>query len=558
MTFLETTNLIIATAIGMAVAVWIPIGMKLIRLEHRDVPGKSLTSLAERLVLPAAAIAIVSLLLPPGKLAGLFALPWVAWAFYLALLSGVRFLHHGFAKAEEVIVEAGSVIIAGASVWFLASRSEYRLLDFAEPWLGLTANHFNYIGLFFWTVGVTGRLMNPGAKRLRFLYRVSCLGMVIAFPLVAQGINHHPLMERIGVGMLVSAMGVFLVVLSSLAFDANLSHRIRYLCGAASLAMIVSMSLTLLYRFEFVPITIRQMIASHGALNAFLFVPLMVIAMRLADPRPRVCQLGIPFSGLFGDRKVGYDFFLRSGAEATDLPAPRGLIDSMDDFSRNDFDTRQLSESIKLFYERTCDHSLSVEAHWSPFFRLLWLGLGAPFFRAIGQMSLPSNDLAIDSRLVALKSPHDKRLKLRGWVRTVSDTNRAIYVAAYAQHSHQGHTYMNIAFPLPLTNMTSILRMDAVKTSTTKSSEGTRKASESTNEFLDECGLSLSSVPRRDVSGDEGVYLVTPFLPIRLPINETIVVENGQNLRARHDMWFCGIKFLTLDYRIERKQQEKF
>lgn len=528
MTFLETTNLIIASAIGMAVAVWIPLALKLLRLEHRDHPGKGLTSLAEATVLPAAAVAIISLSLPPGNLSGLLALPWVLWALYLASLSGIRFLLHGFAKAEEVIMEAGSVIIAGASIWFLASRSDYRLLDFAEPWLGLTANHFNYIGLFFWTAGTAGRLMNPSARRLRFLYRVSCLAMVIAFPLVAQGINHHPVMERIGVAMLVSSMGMFLIVFSALIFDSRLSHRIRWLCAGASLVMIASMSLTLIYRFEFLfPITIRQMIASHGALNAFLFVPLMVVAMRLANPKPRVCQLGIPFSALFGDRKVGPDFFLRNGAEQKELPAPSGLIDCMEDFNRTDFDVGRLSEGIKAFYERTCDHSLTVETHWSPLFSPLWLYIGAPFFSAIGQMSLPSSDLSIDSRMVALKSDRDRRLKLRGWVRTISNTNKAIYVAAYAQHSNLGHTYMNIAFPLPLSNLTSILRMDEVEGS-----------------------LSLSSIPRKDVSGDEGVYLVTPLLPIRLPINETIVVSNAGQLAARHDMWFCGIKFLTLDYKI--------
>lgn len=553
MSLLETTNLIIATAIAMAVALWIPLALNMLQLEHRNDPRKNLTSLAERLVLPAAGTALISLLLPTGILSGILAVPWVLFSLYLAMLSAVRFLHHGFVRAEEVIMEVGSVLIAGASIWFLASRSGYRLLDFPEPWLGLTANHFYYIGLFFWTVGAAGRLINPGAGSLRFLYAFSCGGMVIAFPLVAQGINHHPVMERIGVALLVASMGVFLIVLCSLVFDAGLSHRIRWLCGVASLVMIVSMSLTLIYRFELLlPITVRQMVASHGALNAFLFVPLLVVAMRIANPKARVCQLGIPFSGLFGDRKVGHDFFIRTGAEQNELPAPAGLIDCMEDFNRSDFDVARLSENIKMFYERTCDHSLTVEAQWSPLFRPLWLGIGAPFFSAVGQMSLPSSDLAIDSRMVALKSDFDRRLKLRGWVRTISDTNKAIYVAAYAQHNNQGHTYMNIAFPLPLCNMTSVLRMDILCTPE-KGNLVTEVGSANSSD-AQQLSLMLSSVPRRDFSGDEGVYLVTPLLSIRLPINETIIVSNGGELTARHDMWFCGLKFLTLDYKIHRSQ----
>lgn len=98
---------------------------------------------------------------------------------------------------------------------------------------------------------------------------------------------------------------------------------------------------------------------------------------------------------------------------------------------------------------------------------------------------------------------------------------------------------MNIAFPLPWSNMTSILRMEAAPG-----------------------GLALTTLPRTDGHGDEGVYLVTRFLPIRLPFNETITVwheeapanvpagaEQGCVL-ARHDMWCCGLRFLTLDYEL--------
>ena len=104
MSLLETTNLIIATAIAMAVAVWIPLALNMLQLEHRNDPRKNLTSLAERLVLPAAGTALISLLLPTGILSGILVVPWVLFSLYLAMLSAVRFLHHGFVRAEEVIM----------------------------------------------------------------------------------------------------------------------------------------------------------------------------------------------------------------------------------------------------------------------------------------------------------------------------------------------------------------------------------------------------------------------------------------------------------------------
>jgi hypothetical protein len=111
---------------------------------------------------------------------------------------------------------------------------------------------------------------------------------------------------------------------------------------------------------------------------------------------------------------------------------------------------------------------------------------------------------------------------------------------------------MNIAFPLPFSNMTSILRL-----------------------YQDGDSLILTSLSGQE-KGDEGVYLVTSWLPVRLPINETIRVWTADDTSsnpstigsriadaiaakpadlpvtviAKHDMWLFGIRFLTLNYYI--------
>jgi hypothetical protein len=124
-----------------------------------------------------------------------------------------------------------------------------------------------------------------------------------------------------------------------------------------------------------------------------------------------------------------------------------------------------------------------------------------------------------------------------------------MYAAAYATHSIQGNTYMNIAFPVPGGNVSSILHMSGL---------GEENGAAGS-------GIILSTLPSVWVGGDQGVYFANPLLPVRLPINETITVwaaemkdapfkltvstENAKVL-ARHEMWIFGIKFLELDYEI--------
>ena len=96
---------------------------------------------------------------------------------------------------------------------------------------------------------------------------------------------------------------------------------------------------------------------------------------------------------------------------------------------------------------------------------------------------------------------------------------------------------MNIAFPLPWSNLTSILYLSSI--------EGG--------------GLQLTSRHDRYWEGDHGVYLAVRRRGYRLPLDETIVVhpattlrgrESTIRLRARHRMWLAGLRFLTLDYEI--------
>lgn len=203
------------------------------------------------------------------------------------------------------------------------------------------------------------------------------------------------------------------------------------------------------------------------------------------------------------------------------------------------------------FYEATDAHDLLVYPEWQFGFRRL-----AYVYKLLssylGQMNFPlSAERAEDhirSRILPIDDRLDGRSSVRAWVRTYQQTGQAVYVAAYSNHSDADQTYMNIAFPLPAGNLTSILRLDML------------------NHAQGAAGIRLTSFPAQAGCGDAGVYFAMRWLAIRLPINETICVNSkdadgaasyferpfpeSTTIVARHDMWLWRWKFLTLYYAI--------
>ena len=69
-------------------------------------------------------------------------------------------------------------------------------------------------------------------------------------------------------------------------------------------------------------------------------------------------------------------------------------------------------------------------------------------------------------------------------VRELNEVGETVFVALYSAHTHDHITYMNIALPLPFSNMTGILKPKAE----------------------DGC-LILTSSDKRSDRGDEGIFL---------------------------------------------------
>ncbi|HYY56221.1 MAG TPA: hypothetical protein VE842_02760, partial [Pyrinomonadaceae bacterium] len=289
--------------------------------------------------------------------------------------------------------------------------------------------------------------------------------------------------------------------------------------------------------------------------NALGFSLCGLIAWRFVRPLARSLPPGVPLSRLSSRGwYAGPKYFEQINAVSTSKATPRGIVDDLEMYRRSDFDAGLIDGEVRAFYEQTVGYRLLVRPHWRRGFRTggrIAHRLGT----WIGQMRLPVEtermEDRIESRILPVEDSVDGRIGVRAWVRTYEGTDKAMYAAAYATHSIGGDTYMNIAFPVPGGNVSSILHMDYAGSDAAAASSAR--------------GLTLSTLARVRPGGDQGVYFANRLLPVRLPINETITVWPADSkdapveivrstekvkLLARHEMWIFGMKFLELHYEI--------
>lgn len=469
----------------------------------------------------AGALATLSLWLPAGTLAMAIAAPY-AITCAIAGAIGVRRMLACWMDAAQLAMAFGLVGLAGAATWLVAHRAGYALLGYPPFWVILTAAHFHVAGTFL-PIIVGSCADSRGA-----LARLVALGCVLGVPLTAAGIYGPHALEVTGaLVMVASGLGAALLV----AWTPGVR--------LAGLPLAIGMLLALAYglRAHGTAITfagldpLSSMLVSHGVLDT-LFA---LIALAVLARRPSRVREAPPLSRLHGQWPVGATFFARTGLERTPEHPPLGLVDSIADL---DIDGTRLPATIREFYERTGQHELVVRPAWRAGFRSgsrLW----AHIARRMGQLQLPvaaeTGREGIGSRIVALDAAVDGRRLPRAWIRTYPD-GRALYVAAYATHRSAEHAHMNIAFPVPGGQMSSVLRM-------VHRGRGVRVTTR--------------------LGGDCGIWLVLGGLPLRLPLNETIDVwtvddpdapaelrtwADGYTTIARHDLWLFGVHYLTLDY----------
>jgi hypothetical protein len=533
----------------LGILVIVPLGLSLVATPNRHGRHSLPYQLAVFAQPVGALAAIVSFLCKTGLTAATLASVWLISTALIAVFGGWRFLLRGVRPAEEFSIDAGLVYLPVGAVWFIMSRLGIQPLGFGDTIVLLTAVHFHFAGFAAPILaGLAGRGIRP-AGFPRGLFDVAVVCIITGTPLVAAGITASPLIALIGAIVISSGLALLVVLVLGWVLPAVRSLPARILLCVSAISSVIAMSLASVYAYSIVAkkliVDIPQMAMTHGVANAFGFALCGLIAWSIVRPISHAPLPGVPFSKLSARTFTGSDYFQRVGAVSLSKPPALGLVDDFSVYHRADFDPALVDTSVRSFYENTFRYDLIVRPSWRLGFRLggrIANRIGTVF----GQMRLPVSaermEDRIESKLFPLNDSMDGRTGVRAWVRTYEGTDRAMYVAAYATHSMAGNTYMNIAFPLPGGNLSSILHIANVS--------DPRGA------------IALSTLPGAHAGGDQGVYFANRVIPVRLPINEVITVwaadeakdsesdAQRPTIKATHEMWICGIKFLELAYDI--------
>jgi YndJ-like protein len=212
----------------------------------------------------------------------------IIWPLYTALLgvlglAGIaRMLLERRVQLADVSLALALVYLPIGGLWFALARMDIRPLGFSQTTVLLTAVHFHFITLAALVItGCTGRALRTIQRAIvRTSYRVAAVGMLVCPLLVAAGIT---LTQLSGLRALEStaavllALSLILIAILSLRFVVPMTASLlaRLLLAISWIAVLLTMALAAAYvvgRATAVwTITVAQMVATHGWLNALAF-----------------------------------------------------------------------------------------------------------------------------------------------------------------------------------------------------------------------------------------------------------------------------------------------
>lgn len=266
----------------------------------------------------------------------------------------------------------------------------------------------------------------------------------------------------------------------------------------------------------------------------------------------------LPLSPVFARGRVGADFGERTGLAGE---RAHSEMDDLDAFARDDFDPGRVHPTIRDFYESTLDYAMWFDVDWHRGFRAGAAG-AAHLTRWLEQLNLPGpgadGPWNVESDLRRVPDDADPREDVRLWTRTRTGTGEAVadpavepgqtvFVALYGAHeTPSGDRLVNVAVPLPGSNLSTVLRPDHLGAG-------------------DATGLELTTF----APGQPGLFAVTPAGAFRLPMHQrfrtypttspaapsTPVAD--ADLVTTQEMWLCGRQFLTVTYGMRRRRQRE-
>ena len=252
--------------------------------------------------------------------------------------------------------------------------------------------------------------------------------------------------------------------------------------------------------------------------------------------------------GPIGDTEIIKDKFINDIAQMENLEVQEdisdvGLLESFDDLELTDNEKALLNHKVVDFYEKTSNYNFEVWSEWCGFFRPFGWLLSIVFSKRLQQLNLPLSSLdsakGIRSSIIKLVDRETKFPKWTIWYRILKSTNNVIYSGVYTTCHIPNYSgkFLKVVFPLPNGNAIVIMR----------------------REILDDGSLKLCSDGRK--FGDNGFYFTltnhkgkywTRFVK---SMHEWIkvYVDDENVLRTNHNLYFYGLPFLNLHYKMTEK-----
>ncbi|XNN70891.1 YndJ family protein [Bacillus pumilus] len=452
-----------------------------------------------------------------------FASGWLLYTILLALFGFFRLLKRGIFSLHELMIDGAWMYLALGGLWFWLYTADIQVMTFSPIIVLLTVIHFHYsaffIPLFY---GFLGRQQ---AKE-RALYKAAGWVILLSPVMIAVGISFSRLFDTFSVILYVVALYIYGILCMKIRFRSTFAKGLVVLSSIVLMGTIV---LSLLYSagmlMRVTYISIDQMIWFHGSINAFFVILPGLIGWLIEGPRDQLKQKNFPIS------KVHGRFQMFSFQEESVLdPKKLGLVDSLDELNGTTFSADRVSPVIRRFYEDPMAFTLkaAVSFHW-------WIRrivfLLQSLFKKIGQLylGLSRHPYEMKGCLIRFQHPKEERKNVRAWIRH-NAKGEQVFFALYALHHDATSGYMNIALPLPYSQLTAILKP-----------------------FNEKEDFILKSTCPKGSTGDEGLYLHTPFITMKLPMEESFHMkpETDQSLTAVHQMKLFSIPFLTIHYQID-------
>lgn len=246
--------------------------------------------------------------------------------------------------------------------------------------------------------------------------------------------------------------------------------------------------------------------------------------------------------GPVGRERIGADFcevYAREkGLEAVVDDPDAGLLTEFSELAGAGFDPSLVRPEIRGFYERTVRYGFDVRFEWRSPLRYPPRTLFYLVSRNVQQFNLPASPLVtsagMSNEVIRLTDPATGETSYAGWLRR-STTGETILAGIYSTCGLPGRDgrFFKGVYPLPDGSVTVIFRP----------------------ENRPDGSFALVSDGRR--FGDEGYYRLHRASENTLRVQCVLMresihlfVDEAKTLRSCHTFAFCGVRFLTMRYKI--------